>query len=216
MTSIAGPAMALPPLGPTAAPTLSAQLRDGTRKEHVAVEAAFALDSKLGSCEAYGGLLLALRGFYRPVESALGAVQGWKELTPSIDIAARRRADLLDEDLDSLRIEIPAGRAGTPAPGLALGSLAGGLGCLYVLEGSALGGRVVARRARAALGERLPVAFFSSAGRENLRRDWRALQGALDGFPACQGPTSSSEVIASAKQTFAALGLWMDAASTPR
>jgi heme oxygenase len=201
------------PLRLTPPPTLSAQLHEETRDDHVAVEAAFALESRLAGYEAYGGLLLALRGFYRPVEAALGAVVGWNELNPTVDIASRRRADLLDEDLDRLRIEIPAGRVGAPAPGLVVDSVAEALGCIYVLEGSALGGRVVARRARAALGERLPVAFFSSAGRENLHGDWRVLQGALDGFRTCHGPASSLEVVASARQTFAALGAWLGSES---
>jgi heme oxygenase len=198
------------------APTLSAQLRDETREEHFAVEAAFALESRLGSYGAYGGLLLALRGFYRPVEAALSSVAGWNELNPTVDIASRRRADLLDEDLDGLRIEIPVGRAGPPSPGLVVDSVAKGLGCIYVLEGSALGGQVVARRARASLGEGVPVAFFSSAGRENLRGDWRLLQGALDGFGACHGPASSVEVVASARRTFAALGAWLGSQSPDR
>jgi heme oxygenase len=188
---------------------LSAQLRDETRADHVAVEAAFALESRLGGHESYGALLLALRGFYRPVEAALGAVAGWGDLNPAVDIASRRRADLLDDDLNALRIKIPVGPVDPPAPDLVLDSVAQGLGCIYVLEGSALGGQIVARRARAALGERLPVAFFSSAGRESLHADWRLLQGALDGFWLSHGPGLSLEVVASARQTFAALGSWL-------
>jgi heme oxygenase len=140
-------------LGPTA---LAARLRSDTRHAHAAVEGALDLDLRLVDRNAYGHMLMALRGFYRPLEAALEALPGWDELAPPVDLPARRRAHLLDEDLG--RLGLPAtmldGAMTTPLP--ALESLARGLGCLYVLEGSALGGRIVARRACAALGARPP------------------------------------------------------------
>lgn len=192
---------------PGAASTLSAQLRERTAAAHVAAEAAFALDVRLASREAYTELLVALRGFYRPVEAALVSVDGWEGLTPSVDVAARCRAARLDEDLARLGWdERKPARAMTPP---ALGSLARALGCLYVLEGSALGGRIIARQARRALGEDVPVSFFSSAGRVDLGADWRSLQGALDVFGADNAPARDAAV-AAAKDTFGALGAWLE------
>ena len=79
-----------------------------------------------------------------------------------------------------------------------------------MLEGSAQGGRIIARRARAALGEGLPVTFFTSACRENPRRDWRDLQTALDAFGAAAGEDARDAVVLGAEHTFAALGAWLD------
>jgi len=195
-----------------ASPSLSTQLREGTRDAHVATEAAFALESRLSGRGAYGGLLADLRGFYGPIEAALTSVRGWAQLTPPLDVPSRCRSALLDEDLRGLGIAAPLDRVAAPLP--ALPSLAHGLGCLYVIEGSALGGRIVARRARAALGSALPVAFFSSAGRDEVGADWGALQAALDAFGAGNGAARGAALRA-ARATFAAMGAHLRGAPVP-
>jgi heme oxygenase len=91
---------------------------------------------------------------------------------------------MIDDDLDQLGTEIPTSKTmecgNLPWPD----SLASALGCMYVLEGSAMGGRVVAYRAQTKLDEKLPVSFFTSAGRSQPQRDWRAFQQSLDFFGA--------------------------------
>lgn len=77
-----------------------------------------------------------------------------------------------------------------------------------MLDGSALGGRIVARRARQALGEDVPVAFLASAGRVDLGADWRALQAALDAFGANDAPARHAAV-AAARDAFDTLGAWL-------
>ena len=201
---------------------LSTQLRERTRPAHRRVERSFALDLRLVDQNTYGALLLTLRGFYAPAEEALCALTGWDRLTPAIDIDSRRRAALLDEDLGRLEVAAAATEiAGAPAttreaPERELrepDGLAGGLGCLYVLEGSALGGRIVARRARVALGAQLPVAFFSGAGRADLGADWRALQAAIDAFGTDHGEADARRTVAAARHTFASLGAALDRAA---
>lgn len=181
---------------------LSAHLRTATRAAHVAVEAAFALDARLSTRDAYARLLSTLRGFYRPTEAALAALPCWADLTPSLDVASRCRAGLLDDDL--ARLGVDAAGAGNIRPPR-LSCLAHGLGCLYVLEGSALGGRIIARRAHTALGDDLPVVFFTSAGRRDLGADWRALQAALDAFGADADARTRQATVAAANATFAGL-----------
>jgi diguanylate cyclase (GGDEF)-like protein len=193
---------------------LSAQLRARTRVAHQAVEGALALDQALADRRAYGHLLAALRGFYAPLEVALENVTGWDDLTPPIDLRRRRRAALLDDDVRRLGVqgrEDATQRVGTdrPADLAAIGTLAAGLGCLYVLEGSALGGRIVAQRARAELGQDLPVSFFASTARADLSGDWRALRAALDAFGASRGRIAAEETTDAALRTFAALGTWL-------
>ncbi len=186
---------------------LSAQLREQTRAAHVAAELAFALDERLTGRGTYAALLLALRGFYRPLETALVDVPGWDRLSPVVDVRARCRAARLDEDLG--RLGWDGGRSARVMTPPAFASLAQALGCLYVLEGSALGGQIVARQARRTLGDDVPVGFFASAGRVALSADWRTLQAALDAFGAADSAIRPT-VVAAAQETFDALGAWLE------
>jgi heme oxygenase len=186
--------------------SLSVELRERTREAHVAAEAAFALDARLVDLRAYGELLIVLRGFYGQAEVALGAVEGWSQLTPPIDVRSRRRAALLDDDLRRLGIAASTWLPGPPPFVPILGDLAAALGCLYVLEGSTLGGQSVARRARLALGEQLPVRFFAGSGRGEVGPRWRCLQAALDAFGSLQEePGVVEEAVVTARETFADL-----------
>jgi heme oxygenase len=190
--------------------TMSGILRAATADAHRAAESSFALDNRLTDRSSYGALLTTLRGFYEPIESALGAVTGWERLTPPIDVAARRRVQLLDADRMCLGLEVPiaVGRSVPILPRLT--TLARGLGCLYVMEGSALGGRIIARRARAVLGVGLPVTFFTSAGRLDPLREWRAFQAALDTWRLSADEFAEREVVVAAHETFGALKAWLD------
>jgi len=188
---------------------LSRVLRERTREAHVRAEACFALDRRLLDRSTYRELLLSLRAYHRPVEAALAVVDGWERLEPAIDPEAYRRTNLLDEDLTHFAWEprVAANvRDGAPErPGCE--SLARALGCLYVLEGSARGGRIVAAEA----GRRLPgvpVAFFSSAGR-GPGADWGALQAALDAFGARGGRAAVEEIVDGALETFDTFGAWL-------
>jgi heme oxygenase len=183
---------------------LSAQLRRSTRTVHAGTEAAFALDHWLSDRETYAALLNLLRAFHFAVEAALRGLDGWDELTPSINLRSRRRAFRIDQDLASLgRPASSAVPASTPVDTMPLASLAEGLGCLYVVEGSGLGGRVIAARARAALGPRLPTAFFADPAR-NIGREWQALRATLDSFGAGPNAAAGPAVIGAAHRTFAA------------
>lgn len=182
--------------------TTSAHLRAVTTPAHEDVERAFDLDARLTSRQAYAALLVRLRGFYGPVEQALGA---WAGALPGVDVTARRRAALLDDDL----ADLGASAHGPPVDPPGLPTAGHALGCLYVLEGSALGGRLVLRAARERLGDDLPVAFFGSVGREHLGADWRALKAALDLHGEQHGEAGRAAVVDGALATFTAMSAWM-------
>jgi heme oxygenase (biliverdin-IX-beta and delta-forming) len=74
------------------------------------------------------------------------------------------------------------------------------LGCLYVLEGSALGGPVIAGIVQARIGE-VPASFLTGKGRTH-RRAWPALLGSLRRFDVQGG--DGDAVVAGASDTFAA------------
>lgn len=202
--------MSRPPSAPVPEPKaesgpLSVQLRNETHLAHVSVEKAFDLEGRLSSLATYADLLRALRGFYGPMEDSLVRLQGWQRLAPAVDISSRTRAVLIDEDLDALPDGyLPRTRKGQPLPHEPV-SLASGLGALYVLEGSVLGGRVVAARARSALGPEVPVAFFTAAGRADLGGRWSSLLVALDSFGLHTTHEVRSTVVTSALSTFTCL-----------
>ena len=95
----------------------------------------------------YIALLRRLLGFHGAVEAALAAAPCLRPF--GIAIEERRRAPLLEADLDAM----------DAAPGLAAPALvppssaAAAMGWLYVVEGSTLGGRHLARGLDGLLGE---------------------------------------------------------------
>ena len=107
-------------------------------------------------------------------------------------IADHCRAGLLVADLAELGVT-PTARSELP-PFPCFGHA---LGCLYVLEGSALGGRIVAGMVRAAIGE-VPTAFLTGQGRGH---QWPAVRSALRCFDAQGG--DGDAVVAGAVSTFA-------------
>jgi heme oxygenase len=153
--------------------------------------------------DAYADLLRRLFAFHRAVEQALAAASPLHEF--GIDIAARRRSSLLLDDLAFLG----AAAAPLPAPPIlpALGSAAQALGCLYVTEGSTLGGRELARRLDHLL------APGSAEGRRFLLGHgphhgtmWREFCAALE---LCGGiPERRAEMIGTALAVFAVFGSW--------
>ena len=119
-----------------------ALLRDTTAEIHArlhAVPAFEALAAGTLSLAAYVALLRRLLGFHAAVEAALAAAPSLRPY--GIDLAERRRSAALRADLATLGLP----EAGPLAPLPPLGSAARALGCLYVVEGSTLGGRQLAR-----------------------------------------------------------------------
>jgi heme oxygenase len=102
------------------------------------------LDRLIGQFDDRRGYLRYLEGLFRfraPVEQALSALS-WPEGTGGFRPSRLARA--IGADIDDLGARVPAARQVT----LDLGG-AGLLGVLYVLEGAALGARVLIRRAEA-------------------------------------------------------------------
>ena len=151
--------------------------------------------------EGYVALLRRMLGFHRAVEAALAAapsLAAW-----GIDIAERRRAWLIEADLAFLGAAPgPAGRAPLPP----LGTAARALGCLYVTEGSTLGGRQLARALDGLLppGEAGRRFLLGHAARHGAL--WRACCAALERCGA--EPARQGEMLEAATQTFAAFEAW--------
>lgn len=191
------------------------QLREQTRREHEATEAALPLTAPGLGVGTYKAALWAI----------FPIVEGWEnwaadhapeQVQPLL--ARRRRSYLLRQDLASFGMVVPAASVkdrpvawdtvvrGPAADETALSGEefnARFLGALYVMEGSTLGGRFIARHVEAALGLEpgRGNAYFRGHG-EATGALWRETTALIAAVPE----EYSDRVIAAAKRTFAAFG----------
>ncbi len=182
------------------------RLKDETRQSHQATEQQLDLFNRMLTKSDYSRLLGRFWGFYVPIESKLNQVVGLNELP--LNLPARQKKPLLERDLTSLdwnelAIQALPWCADLPA----LDSVPHALGCLYVLEGSTLGGQIISRL----LQERFGITpdnggrFFASYG-PDVRSMWKAFGETVTGYST--GPQVEDAIVDSAIETFAAFGRW--------
>lgn len=171
-------------LGMTHSTSARQALRTATAGDHARVDRAFgAFD--LSRRDGYVRFLLAQAEAFLPVEAAIDAAHP-RDAIP--DWPARRRAAALLTDLDALGIAQPAC---PPCPSFRNREEI--LGAIYVLEGSRLGGKLLARSVPADL----PSGFLG-AGDAAM---WRNLIGILDKLLICEEQRAAA--IATARHVFA-------------
>jgi heme oxygenase len=134
-----------------------AALRAATAAYHDRVDAVFSR-ADLADPDGYGRFLQAQAGAYLPVEAALDRA-GAAAVVP--DWPARRRAHALRADLAALGLAPPEDTAD-----VAFDDPAAVLGGIYVLEGSRLGGALLAR----AVPAHFPKAFLAPGDSAAWRR----------------------------------------------
>ncbi len=165
------------------------------------------LDSRLVSPDRYANLLARLYGFYEPFEAELDrAVTRWGL---PVNVERRRKAPLLVRDLGALGLapaavnDLPrCSRIPRPtSPGAALG-------CLYVVEGATLGGRLIARHVehRLGFGPRNGAAFFHGYGLDAGPR-WRTFCSVL--AAESRSDVAERAIVAGAIDTFVAYDRWL-------
>lgn len=182
------------------------RLRHETRTHHDAVEARLGLLDRPVTPDGYRDLLRRFWGYYEPVEERLGGVAGWA--ATGFDFDRRRKTALLERDLAAAGVgrELLDGFRCAALPDLS--GVPQALGCLYVLEGATLGGRVITRHLRSQLGGPFPCAFFASYG-EEVGGMWKAFGTFLTGYAA--GRDVDDVIVGSARATFDTLGAWLAA-----
>lgn len=194
------------------------RLREETRPEHEATEALMPVMAPGLTVPEYTRVLRLLLPIIRGWEQwAAGAAP--ERLRPLL--AARRRQHLLESDLRTMG-EASAGAEGDAVDWAAVvadgpeaqgtGFEAAFLGAVYVMEGSTLGGRFLARQVEAALGlaPGRGNAYFQGHGDETGRL-WREITAEIAAVPEGE----SERVIRAAKRTFAAFGDALRAGVTP-
>jgi len=178
-------------------------LRDATGVRHREVETLLPpVWSALGRA-GYATYLSRLAGFQLPLEERLFAAHDWAALGLP-DAATRPRGALLRADLAALGVDAGSLPRATALPDVQ--DFGRALGVLYVLEGSTLGGQVLAREvARGAAGA--PTSFLNGAGDDTATR-WTSF-GRFAEAQATRAPRLEAQAVAAATETFAALAAWL-------
>lgn len=204
---------ALTPVRPaavTSAPNLQSEgnlelrleLRAATERVHDRLHrhAGFAAikDATIGLAD-YQDILIRLYGFYLPFEAAMA-------IGPD-------RSDWLAADLGALQSKRPLHSLIICADVPRLDTANRRLGALYVAEGSALGGRDLARSLDRLLGKEVTAGrrFFIGRGAETGLA-WRRYLAQLSAAPP--NPSARVEIIKGAVETFAAFEHWLNGWST--
>ena len=168
------------------------RLRERTRDLHAALEqqSAMAVLTRPDLTEAaYAALLARLYAFYAPLDAALA------RFSAALGIPPVDRAGRIARDLAALGAAVPEP---PPEPPFGPSTDAEALGALYVVEGAALGGNVLAKHIGRTLGltSEHGLAFFSSDG-ANAGPRWKAFVGVLEASEA-----SPDAVVDGAVRTF--------------
>jgi len=183
-------------------PALLPRLRAETRPYHDAVEANpfnQALAAGTVTAADTARFLAAMYGVVRPYEARLRAQAA--DFGPEWELPRRYRADLILEDLPRLGhpATLPPDCPALPP----LTTRAQLLGAMYVLEGSTLGGQVIARQlAKAGIAAH---AYFTGRG-DQTGPLWKAFCQQLEAAGAAE---DSAEIVQSAITVFQALSLWL-------
>ncbi len=177
--------------------SLHARLREATAAAHDALERDLDWQARVATLPGYGDLLVRLRGFHAAYEPAIASA-----LDDPDFFDPRRRLAALDADLAALDRNALKALATPASP--RLDGAGAGLGALYVLEGSTLGGAVIGRHVAALHGAAAPLAYYAGRGRA-VGPLWRAFRERLDALPE----TEARAAFAAGIGTFEAMRAWL-------
>jgi heme oxygenase len=187
--------------------TLLTRLRQETSHQHALLESQLPLLDRTLTRDAYRQLLGRFWGYYAPLEQFVLSVI--RRNAVAFDYEARLKTPLLENDLRALRL--PAALLPRCANLPALAGVPQLLGCLYVLEGSTLGGRVITQRlvANQALQADSGGAFFAGYGTATAVR-WREFGKFLT--ETAIAIDQDNLIVAGAKDTFETFATWLSGA----
>jgi heme oxygenase len=181
----------------TTTPRLAPRLKQATLATHRAVERLpimVRLMSPQVAPRDYLDYLLAMAEVYATLETPLLEALG-PERRQELGIVPRLPAIL--QDLARLGVDDQASRSVGPRP---FGTSAA-VGGIYVLEGSTLGGRVIARHLRRCLGAGLGSTSFLDFHGERASEVWKGFTSGLDRLTA-PGRLDADEAVAGAVTAF--------------
>jgi heme oxygenase len=186
---------------------LREKLRDETRMYHERLEQYLAITETVRTIGVYAKLLERFYGFFVPLENKMIKSAGnWRDF--GFNIKTRLKAHLIERDLKTLGYshrQISDLPLCSSLPDLSSSERA--LGCLYVLEGTTLGGQVLARHFQKVLGisPKTGGAYFSGYGHQTGPM-WNSFINFLD--QRATQISKFSETIECACETFRCLETW--------
>jgi heme oxygenase len=186
-------------------PDLLSRVRQECRAQHQRLEALLPFHESLTLAD-YRKVLILFWGLFLPMEEALRKA----EVPPSLDLCQRQRAPLLARDLAAMGMPAEALTRLPRCPDIPpVNTTARALGCMYVLEGSTLGGQFIAKLARQRLGltETSGCAFFFSHG-EEVGRMWQSFCATVREHVLA--PAAQQDFIATAANTFSTFVRWLE------
>ena len=198
-------------------PSVLTRLRFETRSEHDAVERVLDLMGA-PTYNTYGQRLVQFYGFYRPLEAALQTRCAKQSDRHSHSLEVSQLPMLLPRLHKSLLLRQDLHHLGVSTEGLAQCSAlpqiqtpAEVLGCLYVLEGATLGGRLITQHVQATLGITPTTggSFFDGYAGHTARM-WNAMRQIL--LSGAVDEQAENAMVASAVATFTCLRGWCESA----
>jgi heme oxygenase len=156
-------------------------LLEATRAAHARLESILPLASPQLTLREYSNVLRTFLSIYTVLEAQI-ELHGPELARWDVDWPRRRKLPLLLRDAEALAAMAPAvWPAPSPDAVLRLLTPSHAMGCLYVLEGATLGGKVIARNVRRVLGlgPDNGASFFDSYG-SAAATSWQAFCAALE------------------------------------
>jgi heme oxygenase len=183
--------------------TLLERLKIETRPAHDRIENAMELDRRIATRDGYRDLLIRFYGFHSAWEKTASVVASDRAFFES-----RCKTALLVRDLKTFGltegeiIRLPQCRSLMPLP-----SSTAVLGSMYVVEGSTLGGAIIAREVERRLGltAETGCSYFRSYGRD-VAVMWKQFGAKL---LEASSPESDDVIVETAQETFNVMHDWL-------
>lgn len=168
--------MMSPPDGTAALPTATAArlLREATAQQHLAVEQLPPMRALMREALSVDDYIQVLRRHHAILAGWERRESDWLQASGDADWRYQPRRPLLEQDLAALRAAPPR-----PAPAPPAHATGDRWGMLYVVEGSRLGGRVIARQLRQTLPDIAPALAYFELGHADPAC-WRRFQQRLE------------------------------------
>jgi heme oxygenase len=166
------------------------------------------ISEKSLTLDAYILILQKFYGFFYPLEQLIARFPVGAYLP---DIAERRKAGWLKNDLRQITHTDPVLPLCQQMP--AVESLAEAFGCLYVMEGSTLGGKLIYKTVQDSLGltQYKGLSFFYGYGPDTGSK-WKSFQQSMLALSS-QDSSSDTQIIGAANHTFSAFKQWLESDS---
>lgn len=188
---------------------LLALLKNETAAAHAALEQSLNLFEAVRTKADYRHLLTRFFTLHEPLEHRLSLAADWPAL--DFDFSSRRKAALAREDLRALGstdAETDALPRANTLP--TIPDPAAAVGCLYVLEGSTLGGLFISKHFHTSLGITPETGgkFFHGYGPQTAAR-WREFGQWAEQQSSCGDAAFDARASAAACETFRSFAQWL-------